>query len=136
MTLTWYQIALWMHLLFMLSIVGALLVIRRGLPFGSRRDPSLVRPILRLAGGLLLGGLVMGLTLYVHLIATVKEAGGQLAPQTHMLIGTKLLLMVAVGAFIGISSSMLKKDKPGPAATLQWAALAALALAAFLGVIL
>ena len=128
-----YQLMLWLHVLCMVSIVGTLLVIRRGLPFGSSQDPSVVRPILRFAGGLLFAGLAAGLTVYAMLISTAKDTGGELPSQTHQLVGTKIILMLAVGACIGMSSSMVKKNKSGPAALLQWAAILALALAALIG---
>ena len=128
-----YQVALWLHLLFMVSIVGTLLVLRRGLPFGSSQDPSVVRPILRFATAQLAAGLVAGIVVYAMLIRSVSDSGGSLASQTHRTVGIKILLMLVVGACLGVSSAMVKKGRTGPAATLQWAALATLAVAALLG---
>lgn len=136
MNISLFQAILWLHVLTMVSAIGALLVIQFALPGGTRDAAPVAGRCSRLLNILVAVGLLAGLTAFAMKLRAFKAAGTDLSSTYHALVGTKILLMLAVGACLGMGPALLRKGRSGAAHTLRTVALLLLVLAAFLGSIL
>ena len=120
------SLLLWIHLLSMIGAFGVLLGDLVGLHKATRANAGAAR----LASLLLAVGLPAGLWLY-----RLKIAAGWGALGLHRTIGIKFVLLVGAGAFLGIASKQFRNGRPAPAAKLQGAAVALLAMAALVAAV-
>ena len=129
------NVAKYIHIVFILGSFGMILAARCGLPIERRKDAELIIPLLRGATGLILLGFIAGLITYVLRIKLAQSTGVPLETSFHHVIGTKLLLLVATGACLGVGLSRARKTSGAAAAGFALAALILLATAAFFGVV-
>jgi hypothetical protein len=123
----------WLHIVCVLASFGGIFVATLGLSAERRADASLVRALLRWPHALLGLGFVAGLAIYM-IKARTLHADGAGANPFDIVIGVKFLLLLAVGACLGIASGKLKKGGISAAHVLMRVALLLLAVAAYLGV--
>ena len=119
---TGLPLLVWLHVLSLAGIFGALLVRRFGLPPDLRASPAAARGLSRVANLLLAVGLLTGVGLYTLL------HGHQLGARFNGFVAAKLVLLLAVGALLGIGRKSQRAD------TLYDIVLVLLAAAALLGV--
>ena len=112
---------LWTHLLSLLGIFGGLLALQAGVPADVRNRPDVAGGAAKLFNILLALGLLAGLGLFF------LTHGLQRGPHFLGVVGLKFILLLAVGALVGMSK------KPGKGDTFRTIALVLLALAAFSG---
>ena len=117
----------------MVGSVGALLVIQFALPGGTRDGAPVAKRCARLLNMLVAVGFMAGLTVFAMKLRAFKAAGTDLSSTYLALVGTKILLLLAVGACLGMAPALLRKGRSGAAHALRTAALLLLVLAAFLG---
>lgn len=112
---------LWIHIIAMVSVIGALLCMQLCIGPDDRNLASPSRKIARLCNILLVIGIVGALAYY-------GLSGGH-AKGAHYngVIGVKFILFLAGGALIGFSKKTDRGD------TLRWIALAMLLLASLFG---
>jgi len=130
------DVFVWIHVLCMLGAFGGLLLVQVGLPRAVRDDAETARAAGRLPTILLAMGFLAGLMTYVMNIRYAANYGSKLPAPEHAIVGIKFLLMVAAGAFMGLTSRVLKDGAAQKAVLPRTLAILALALAAFLGVML
>ena len=117
-----YRILLLLHVLCMVSAVGSLAYSLIALPAGS--DNS--KRGFRFVSLLVTVGTLAGLGLFMVLMDGVN----------HAVVGTKILLLLAAGAFLGMGSAKIKKEQFAKARGMRWGAFVSLLVAALLGFIL
>ncbi|MCE9616127.1 MAG: hypothetical protein K8T26_17785 [Lentisphaerae bacterium] len=129
-----HDLLVWVHVLCMLGTFGGLLVIQFGLPREWRDSAAGARVGTGLIYTLLGVGFVVGL----GLLGWQMHAAGTAALGGHYwgVIGLKFILLLVVGAMLGIATRKLRAGLVGAAVTLRGVAIGALALAALLGVTL
>lgn len=120
----------WIHLLSMIGTFGALLFYQFGLSRAQRNDADLARRLGRVCNLLIAIGFVAGVAGYYF---TMKISSGAVPARFHTTVGVKFILLLGIGACLGVGGAMHKKGNTATASQLRWAALALLALAAFLG---
>jgi hypothetical protein len=120
----------------MVGAFGVLLAAHLALPGGVRDTASVARRLAGLLNALLGLGLLTGLGMFVLRMRLLKSIGQELGSGYHAVIGTKFLLLLAIGACLGIASGKLRKGHTAAAHTLQTVAMILLAMAAFLGFML
>lgn len=130
------SVVLWLHVLALVGAVGVLLAVCFALPGGTRDSASVARRFSRMLNTLMGVGLAAGLTVFMLKLKESKALGFELGSLYHGVVGTKFLILLAVGACLGIAPRMLRKGRPGITHTLQALAMVLLALAAFLGFVL
>ncbi len=124
------SLSTWIHLLSMIGTFGALLFYQFGLSRAQRDDLDLARRLGRVCNLLIGIGFVAGLAGYYF---TMKISGGGVPGRFHMTVGVKFILLLGIGACLGVGGAMHKKGNTELASHLRWGALGLLALAAFLG---
>ena len=124
---------LWLHVLALVGAFGVLLAVCFALPGGTRDSGSAARRFTGLLNALLGIGLAAGLAVFALKLKESKELGFQLGGGYHGVVGAKILILLAVGACLGLAPRMVRKGRAGAAHLLQTLAMGLLALAAFLG---
>ncbi|MDA0989772.1 MAG: hypothetical protein O3A51_03375 [Verrucomicrobia bacterium] len=127
-------LVLWIHILAMMGAFGGLLLIQIGMPRDARETASIAGVTARPATMLLAIGFFAGLYLYWAKIRYAANMQSELPQVEHIMIGTKFLLMVAAGAFMGATGKALKQGALAKSAGCRWLAILSLALAALIGV--
>ena len=117
----------------MVSAIGALLVIQFALPGGTRDAAPVAQRCARLLNVLVAAGFLAGLVAFVIKLRAFKAAGVDLSSAYHSVVGTKILILLAVGACLGMAPALLRKGRSGAAHALRTVAFLLLVLAAFLG---
>lgn len=115
------QIILAVHVLAMVGAFGGLLVFQTALPPDARRDIRLARGLARVVNILIGLGLLAGAVRYGLL------RGHTLGGHFNGVIALKFILLLAIGALVGISAKSERGDR------LRGIAAFLLALAALLG---
>lgn len=111
----------WVHVLCMIGAFGGLLLAQFGLPAAVRNSDEVTRGISKV-GNILIGlGFVAGILNY----GLIK--GHTLGPHFNGVVAVKFVILLAVGALLGMSK------KPGKGDTFRTIALVLLAIAAFAG---
>lgn len=108
---------LWIHILLMIGAFGAILAFQLVVPPDQRQLAEQGRRIGSIVNRMIGIGFLAGLAYYF------LEQGYQQGPHYNGVIGVKFLLLLGIGALMGISK---KKDQ---ADALRWGALGLLALA-------
>ena len=121
----------------MLGAFGVLLATQFALPAETRDIPRIAKRILSLANILTGIGLLAGFGLYFLTIkiANLPDAA-PLGENLHLAIGMKFMILLAVGACLGMGYPMVRKGNVEGANTLRWIALALMATAAAIASIL
>ncbi len=127
------QICIYVHVLCMLGAFGGLLMIQFGLPRDVRDSTGSAGVANRLPSMLIGVGFLAGFLIYWLNISFAAKVGEQLPMLEHSVIGIKLLLLVAAGGFMGLTSRYMKDEKPGNAAIYRGMSILVLGLAALLG---
>lgn len=112
---------LWTHLLSLIGLFGGLLVMQAGLPAAVRNQPDVARGASKLFNALIGLGLLAGAGLYV------VTHSYSLGAHVNGVIGVKFVLLLGVGALVGMSG------KPGKGDQFRTIAMVLIALAAFAG---
>lgn len=111
----------WLHILCMIGAFGVLAAAQFALPRDTRNSPGVARGISKL-GNILIGiGLLAGVAFYG--MAKAHTFGAHY----NGVIGTKFILLLAVGALLAISK------KPGKGDAFRTIALVLISIAALLG---
>lgn len=128
------NLLLWVHVLCLLGTFGGLLVIQFGLPREWRDSAAGAK----VGTGLIYGMLGLGFLMGIGLLAWRVHTAGTAALGGHYwgVIGLKFILLLVVGAMLGIATRKLRAGLVKTAVTLRAVAIGALALAALLGVTL
>jgi hypothetical protein len=127
------NVFLWMHLLCMVGAFGALLA-GGCVPPDAGAETSL--RVLKRANLLIAIGFLAGLATYFVRIKLASLEDIELPGSLHMTVGIKFLILIGVGACVGIALAKTRKSDAAQAAPFRWAAVILLAIAAFLGVYL
>lgn len=125
-----YRALILIHIVCMTGVLGGLIAC---LAAGRGAGNELAEPLrraMRPLNLLLLVGLLAGFGLYSYR----TPSGGADAGPLHALVGTKLLILLAVGALMGIASGALKRENAARARILQAIAAVLTLVAAALGV--
>ncbi|GEM_PF-3332098 len=129
MELTFYKTVLGLHVLCMAGVFGGLIaacaVARGDGDSAAANGRAAMRPL----NILLLVGFLMGLVLFVHLTRSDTAPA-----HVHAAIGIKMLLFVALGAFMGMGSSAFKKGNAARGRLMQILGLVICTIAALVGV--
>ena len=128
------ELSVWIHLLTMVGAFGTLLVSLLGWSAEQKKDPDLNRRTNRFASQLIAVGFLAGLAAYFFTIKVSVATDIDLPSSLHMTVGIKFLLLLGVGACLGISSGMIRKERLSTAAGQRGLAAGLLAIAALLGV--
>ena len=130
------MLVLWIHLVCMLGALGGLFVIAVGLPRDARESTYVAGVAGRPVSMLLTIGFIAGLALYGLHFRYAANMDTELPRLEHIVVGTKFLLLLAAGAFMGATGKALKRGALGRASGSRWMAILALAAAALIGVML
>lgn len=129
MSISVTTVMIWLHLLAMVGAFGGLLFAHMTQREGGA---AALKKAVRLFNIFLVIGLIAGLHLYGQKIMAAKAAAVSLGP-VHMVVGIKLVLLLAAGALVGISAKAVREGQMGKGSSLRVAALLLMAIAAFLG---
>ncbi len=116
-----FEVLVWLHVLCMVGTFGGLLAVQLVVPAATRNTPQVAKGAARLFSILISIGLVAGILVYV------KAAGMGNGRNYNMIIGIKFVILLVVGALLGISA------RSGIANVLRTLAMIFLAIAALLG---
>lgn len=129
MDLTFYKAVLGIHVLCMAGVFGGLVaacaVARGDGEAAAANGRTAMRPL----NILLLIGFVMGMILYVHLTRSDTAPA-----HVHGAVGIKMLLLVGLGAVMGMGSGAFKKGDAARGRLLQMIGLVICLLATLIGV--
>lgn len=127
------QLCVFVHVLCMLGAFGGLLMLQFGLPRDVRDSSDTASVAGRLPAMLIAVGFVAGFLIYWLNIRYAANNHEQLPALEHSIIGIKFLLLLAAGAFMGLTSRYLKDDQPGKACIYRGMSLVVMGIAALLG---
>ena len=116
-----FQALVWVHILCMVGCFGGLLALQLVVPAAVRNTPEVSKSASKLFNILIGIGLIAGVVNYV------MDQGYKLGGHYNGVIGTKFMILLAVGALLGLS------NKPGKGDAFRTASLVLLALAALFG---
>jgi hypothetical protein len=123
------EILILVHILCMAGVFGGLLASLAAGAGASGDAAATGRAAMRPLNILLLVGFLAGMGLYVQ-----RSSGGEAIASLHAVVGIKMLILVAVGALMGISGAAFKKENVPRGRLLQVVAAALCVVAAALGV--
>lgn len=115
------QLVLWVHIVCMISALGALLATQTVLTPDIRNHPNTARSIARLVNILIGIGFLGGISYYALL------HGHTMGPHYNGVIGVKFVFLLGAGSLIGISKKNAKGD------LFRWCGFGLLLLASLFG---
>ena len=116
-----YNTLIWVHVLSMVGTFGGLIGFQTFLPVQFRKDPNVAAKAARFFSFLIGAGLIAGVLVY-----GVRK-GHLLGPHFNGIIAVKFVILLAVGAALGMSKHPVRGE------LCRKISIALLALAAFLG---